>query len=232
MFRLFRLYRSILLCLMTFSLSLEWGPLGEERLRWGMASGDPFVREVALTFDDGPRERGMQELIEALYPFDLTASFFLVGKFAERYATITLSLHEAGHELENHTFTHPKLYTLWTEKIMREMERCNEVFENLNLPPAYFMRPPGGSFNLKVFNAVRRMDMRLGLWDVNTADYTGRASEDIIRTIMSTVGNGSVILMHSGVPNTVRALPELVRQLKARGYRIVSMRDLWNAGAI
>ena len=224
------MYRRVMTCALVLFLCVEWGPLTEERSRWGIASGDPFVREVALTFDDGPRERGMQELMAVLAEHDAHATFFLVGKFAERYAPITRSLDEAGHELANHSYTHPKLYALWVEKIMREAERCNEVLEWLNLRRPLFMRPPGGSFNIKVLNAMRRMGMRLGLWSVNSADYTGKPAEEIARMVLRSVRPGGVVLMHSGVPNTVTALPQIIEELRARGYRLVRLDDLWNGG--
>jgi peptidoglycan/xylan/chitin deacetylase (PgdA/CDA1 family) len=206
--------------------------LGEERARWGIASGQPFVKEVALTFDDGPREWGVKELLSVLERQDVPGTFFLVGKFAERYGSLTLSIRDAGHEIENHTYTHPKLHTLWVEKIMREAERCNEVMEALNVRAPVFLRPPGGGFNLKVFNAARRMNMRLGLWSVNSADYTGKSAERIAADVLRNVCPGAIVLMHSGVPATVEALPFVVTALRARGYRFVTLRDLWNAGLI
>ena len=90
------LRRFLLLSLAAF-LTVEWGPLSQERHKYGIASGDPFVPEVVLTFDDGPRETGMQEIIAALAPYNVKATFFLVGKFADRFARITLMLHNAGH---------------------------------------------------------------------------------------------------------------------------------------
>ena len=221
-----------MLCALTLFLCIEWGPLSTERRRWGIASGDPFVKEIALTFDDGPREHGMQELMAALKEQDVHATFFLVGKFAERYSGITLSLSRAGHELENHSYTHPRLYTLWIEKIMREAERCDEVLENLSLPKSRFLRPPGGAFNLKVFNAMRRMNLRLGLWNVNTADYTGKPAQDIVRLVTKNARPGAIVLMHSGVPNTVAALPEIVEALRLRGYRFVRLSELWDGGLV
>ena len=227
-----RIRRPVLLACIALFLCLEWGPLNAERARWGIASGDPFVREIALTFDDGPRERGMQELMAVLSPQNVPGTFFLVGKFADRYAPITVALHRAGHDIENHSFTHPKLYTLWLEKIMREAERCNEVIEGLGIRKPRFMRPPGGSYNLKVFNAMRRMDMRLGLWNINSADYLGKSAEEIATFVLSKASPGSIVLMHSGVPGTVSALPEILRALGERGYRFVTVQDLWNRGAI
>ena len=222
--------RKIMLITLTAALAIEWGPLNEERSRYGISSGDPFVREVVLTFDDGPRETGMQEILAVLESHDVHATFFVVGKFADRFSDVTLMLHNSGQELANHSFTHPRLYRLWVEKIMREAERCDEVLESLNIPKTRFLRPPGGGFNMKIFNAMRRMNLRLGLWSLNTADYTGRPAEEIVRLVLSSVRPGTIILMHSGMPNTVEALPAIIEGLKARGYTFVRLNDLWNRG--
>jgi peptidoglycan/xylan/chitin deacetylase (PgdA/CDA1 family) len=224
--------RETLLVSLALFLCVDWGPLREERSRWGFASGDPFVKEVVLTFDDGPREKGMPELLAVLERFGVKGTFFLVGKFAERYADTTRIIGEAGHEIENHSYTHPRLYTLWVEKIMREAERCNEVMDALAIRTPRFLRPPGGGFNLKIFYALRRMNMRLGLWSVNSADYTGKSAARIAADVLRNVRPGAVVLMHSGVPATVEALPEIVSTLRGRGYRLVTLQELSDRGLI
>ena len=225
------LRRLTLLSLAVF-IFIEWGPLTWERARYGITAGDPFVREVALTFDDGPREHGMQELIAAMAPYNVKATFFLVGKFADRYGKITLMLHRAGHELANHTYTHPALYKLWVEKIIREAERCDEVMESLAIRKTMFLRPPGGGFNMNIFNAMRRMNKKLGLWSLNTADYTGRPADEIERLVVSSVRPGDDILMHSGMPNTVEALPRIIERVRARGFTFVRLEELYSRGRI
>ena len=230
--RLRGLERRFFVALIALFLCVQWGPLGDERSKWGIARGHPFVREVALTFDDGPRAWGMPELLAALKDIDVRATFFLVGKFAERYGSITQTIDAAGHEIENHSYTHPKLYTLWVEKIMREAERCNEVMDALNIRTPRFLRPPGGGFNLKIFYAMRRMNMRLGLWSVNTADYDGRPAHEIADSVMRLSRPGSIILMHSGVPATVEALPVIAAGLRERGFHFVTLREMYNGGAI
>ena len=224
--------RRLTLLFLAVFIYTEWGILTEERAKYGIASGDPFVREVVLTFDDGPREHGMQEINAVLTSYDIKATFFLVGKFADRYGNITKMLSDSGHEIANHSFTHPRLYKLWVEKIMREAERCDEVMESLGIRKTRFMRPPGGHFNMKIFNAMRRMNLKLGLWSLNTADYTGRAPEEIIRLVMSSVRAGDVILMHSGIENTVEALPKIIEGLKARGFNFVRLEELQSYGKI
>ena len=83
---------------------------------------------------------------------------------------------------------------------------------------------------MKIFNAMRRMNLRLGLWSLNTADYTGRPKDEIVRLVLGSARPGSVILMHSGMPNTVEALPEIIEGLQKRGYSFVRLEDLWNGG--
>ena len=222
--------RKLTLLFLTVFIYIEWGCLNQERAKFGIASGNPFVKEVVLTFDDGPREHGMPEIVSALG--DVKATFFLVGKFADRYANITLMLHNNGNEIANHTYTHPRLYRLWVEKIVREAERCDEVLESLGIRKTRFLRPPGGHFNMKIFNAMRRMNLKLGLWSLNTADYTGRPAEEIERLVLSSVKAGDIILMHSGTPNTVEALPKIIEGLKARGFHFVRLEELQTFGLI
>lgn len=76
------------------------------------------------------------------------------------------------------------------------------------------------------------MNLRLGLWSINTADYTGRPADEIVRLTLSMARPGAVVLMHSGVPNTVEALPEIIEKLRERGYTLVTLNDLWNGGKI
>ena len=222
--------RRIMLLSLTVFMFIEWGPLTDEREKFGIAKGNPFIKEVVLTFDDGPRETGMQELDAVMSSFDVKATFFLVGKFAERFPHITLRLHRQGYELANHPYTHPRLYTDHTDHIVRQAERCDEVLENLGIRKTRFLRPPGGHFNMEIFNAMRRMNLKLGLWSLNTADYTGRPPEEIYNLIAGSVRNGDIILMHSGTPNTVEALPRVIRELKRRGFTIVRLEDMWNEG--
>ena len=83
---------------------------------------------------------------------------------------------------------------------------------------------------MKIFNAMRRMNLRLGLWSLNTADYTGRPAEEIYHLIAGSVRNGDIILMHSGTPNTVEALPRVIKELQRRGFTIIRLEDMWNGG--
>ena len=222
----------MLLSLAVF-IVIEWGPLSDERSKYGIASGNPFVREIALTFDDGPRQDTMQPIIAALEPYGVHATFFVVGKFAERYGQVTLMLARSGQELANHSYTHPKLYQdPSVEHIMLQAKRCDNVLEALGIRKTRFLRPPGGHFNMRIFNAMRRMNLSLGLWSLNTADYTGRPAAEISRLVLNSVKNGDVVLMHSGVPNTVEALPVIIEGLKARGFNFVRLEELRDNGRI
>ena len=83
---------------------------------------------------------------------------------------------------------------------------------------------------MKIFNAMRRMNLRMGLWSLNTADYTGRPAGEIINLVLGSARPGTVVLMHSGVPNTVEALKVIIPMLQKSGYTFVRLEDLWNGG--
>ena len=89
-----------------------------------------------------------------------------------------------------------------------------------------------GHFNMKIFNAMRRMNLKMGLWSLNTADYLGKSPEEIVRLVLSSVRAGDIILMHSGIENTVEALPKVIEGLKARGFNFVRLDELQSFGRI
>ena len=83
---------------------------------------------------------------------------------------------------------------------------------------------------MKIFNAMRRMNSKLGLWSLNTADYTGRPAFEIENIVLWGARPGPIILMHTGMSETVKALPKIIEGMKKRGYEFVRLEDLWNGG--
>jgi peptidoglycan/xylan/chitin deacetylase (PgdA/CDA1 family) len=104
-----------------------------------------------------------------------------------------------------------------------EWKLCNDTVEGLTGKKPRFARPPGGQYNGEVIRAARRSGLRTALWTVNTADYTGKTAQQIIRRIGRNLRCGAVILLHDGPPETVEALPEIIDFIRKKGYRLVSL---------
>ncbi len=199
-------------------------------------------KQVAFTFDDGPKPELSLPLLDLLDRFQVRATFFLVGQEAQSNIDMLLRLHTAGHELGNHTYTHRRLSALPTADIAAELAQTNRVIARVTGKPPRFFRPPGGQFNAKVLAVAASMDMVTVLWDVNAGDYahdplrnflpdesrkgSGQLMSDQIRkAILQRVKPGSIILMHNGGA-IVAVLPSVIKQLRNLGYEIVPVGQL------
>ncbi|NBV42310.1 polysaccharide deacetylase family protein [bacterium] len=209
---------------------------------------DTTQKVVAFTFDDGPKPESSLPLIELLDRLQLRATFFVVGKEAEANPDLIRRLYDQGHEIANHTFTHTRLPQLSPDAIQNELTRTSGVIRSVTGQGPRFFRPPGGQFNSAIIDIARQSGLTVVLWDVNAGDYyvsdPGRLSladesrksteaktpwAVIADTVLKEVRPGSIILMHNG-GDCVQALPKIIRELRNRGYRFVTLSELTQVG--
>ncbi len=188
---------------------------------------------IALTFDDGPDE-STEEILDVLNKYNVRATFFVVGKNClERVDTLKRIALE-GHEVGNHTYTHPKFRAKSREQISQELEKTSEViFKIINSVPQYF-RPPGGTINLRILEAAKAAHLRVVLWtpEEDSKDWQNPGVTTIVRNVIKRAKGGSIILMHDGGgarKQTKDALPRIIEQLEADGYQFVTLSELVHA---
>lgn len=178
---------------------------------------------VALTFDDGPgryTERLLNQLKEAKVP----ATFYLLGQNAPVYPkTVQRMVHE-GHQLGNHTLSHKSLTTLSKAQVSHEVRDSAKEIEKVAGTSPDTMRPPYGARNKDVDS---RIDVPLVLWDVDTLDWQHRDSKKTVKIAMDEVSDGSIILMHDIHESSVKAVPNLIKKLKKKGYKLVTVNELF-----
>ena len=192
-----------------------------------LASGDGFVRAVAITFDDGPHEKLTPPLLDLLDTLGVKASFFLVGSMAEKNPELVRTIRSRGHTVANHSHTHRSCLSLSTEELEEELRKCSAVLESITSVPVRFFRPPGGKFDRKTVERVRKNGLKMVLWDINSRDYTGVSVDFITRRVMRYASSGSIILFHSGVKRTVDVLPVLVAKLRKNGFVFVTLDEMF-----
>jgi peptidoglycan/xylan/chitin deacetylase (PgdA/CDA1 family) len=195
----------------------------------GCTHGGPLVRyrggghrkQVALTFDDGPSAY-TSSVIKALDRHKAKGTFFVVGQeFPGRQEVLQRALSH-GHELGNHTMHHGILPPASDLRATSSLIRRATGFR-----PCTF-RPPAGVINLSVARGARAAGMTTVLWNVDTRDWTGLGSS-AIKARATSVGRGSIVLMHDGGGNrspTVAALPSIISELKRRGFELVTVTRL------
>jgi peptidoglycan/xylan/chitin deacetylase (PgdA/CDA1 family) len=189
-------------------------------------------RAIALTFDDGPSE-STPTLLEALARHKVCATFFQCGANVERLPHIARAAREAGHEIGNHSYSHP-MFCFRSPAYMRgELERGQRAIEaNTGARPTLFRAPYGVRWP-GLGSAQGRLGLTGVMWTVIGYDWN-LAVEGIVRRISGSVSNGAIICLHDGrelhanpdIRNTIRAVGQLIPMLLDRGYRFETVSRL------
>lgn len=192
-------------------------------------SGKRGAPVVALTFDDVPDDINTPKILDILKVAKVRATFFVVGRRAAKFPSVIKRIHDEGHEIGNHTYSHPELNSLGDRGIESELSRTQSVIEQYTGIRPVFFRPPYGEYNHRVISIAGRLGLKVVLWDVDPKDWTGISSDKILARLRKSTRAGSVILLHGTRTSTVQMLPELLRWLKNRGFQIETLSGWYSA---
>ena len=181
---------------------------------------------AALSFDAAWGNEDTQQLIDIMDKYGVKATFFVVGGWAEKYPESVLALHEAGHEVMNHSNTHAHLPKLTARQITDDLNACNDKIESVTGVRPTLMRPPYGDYDDNSIRAIRSMGMEPIQWDVDSLDWKGIDAEEIARRVTTRVCPGSIVLFHNAAEHTPEALPSIIETLLREGYTLVPVSQL------
>lgn len=186
---------------------------------------------VALTFDDGPAPAHADEILRVLRENGVRATFFLTGAEVERNPGLARRLAAGGHELGNHTFSHPRMVLRSPSSIRAEVERTDSLLRAAGQAGPILFRPPYGRKLLGLPLYLSRTGRTTVTWDVEPDSYSEVAAtaDGITRHVLERVRPGSIVLLHPwyGSRRTSReAIAPVIAGLRARGYRIVTVSEL------
>ncbi len=187
-------------------------------------TSDPWI---ALTFDDGPHMWYTSRILEALENDRAKASFFLVGKLCIRYPELVEEIFTHGHSIANHTFNHWNMTRLNEDRCLFEWLACSEAIENIIGEKTRFCRPPGGKLNEDVIKSAERAGLMVITWTINSLDCSGKSSDELKHIILSRLEPGAIILLHDGFVTTLEALPDLIRIIREKGYKLVTLDEMF-----
>jgi peptidoglycan/xylan/chitin deacetylase (PgdA/CDA1 family) len=187
------------------------------------------VPEIALTFDDGPQPSSTPQILTILQRSGIQATFFCIGQQVQAYPTLVRQEQATGNLVEDHTWSYPNLTLLSTPALDQQVELTARAILRLTGIPAAFLRPPYGAINASLLARASRLHLSIVLWNVDPRDWSLPGSATIVARVLSATHNGSIILLHDGGGNraqTIAALPGIIRALRARGLRFVTIRQL------
>jgi len=157
-------------------------------------------RQVALTFDDGPNEPHTLRLLDVLAKQEAKATFFLIGKYVRQRPEIARAVQAAGHEIGNHTYSHPNLIFVSARQLRQELDDCNKALEDaLGLRAALF-RPPFGGRRPNVLRTAAKLGLKTVMWSITGDDWNARSPEFILGKVTPRLNSSraEIVLLHDG----------------------------------
>ncbi len=189
-----------------------------------LARRSPYGKKlVALTFDDGPGAEITDQLLAILREKEVVATFFMLGKMAQRYPEVVKRVKAEGHEIGSHTMNHANLNRLRADSVAIEVEQAKDVFQSVLGETPRLTRPPYGIVN----SAVReKAGAPLILWRVDPEDWRYQDAEVVKGRTVSYAFDGAIILLHDVYATSVTAAGLIIDELRAQGYEFVTVSEL------
>jgi len=181
---------------------------------------------VAVSFDAAWGNEDTEQLIDILGKYDVKATFFVVGEWVDKYPESVKALHDAGHEVMNHSDHHDHLTQLSADQIMADVSACNDKIEAVTGVRPTLIRPPYGEYDDKVITAIRELGMEPIQWDVDSLDWKDLSAGEITKRVTSKVQAGSIVLFHNAALHTPEALPGIIEALLQEGYTFVPISEI------
>ncbi|CAG7646610.1 Peptidoglycan-N-acetylglucosamine deacetylase [Paenibacillus solanacearum] len=186
-------------------------------------------KTIALTFDDGPDPLYTPAILDVLKAAGATASFFVLGEKLEHYPELARRIAREGHDLGNHTYSHPDLARVEAERLDEELIKTDRLIGQITGKKPCLFRPPYLSSNRQVTDSAQKLGYLTIMASVDTKDYKRPATKNIVHTALSKMSRGSIILMHDSGGDrrqTVKAVEILMGKLGHRRYTCVSVSRL------
>lgn len=180
-------------------------------------------KKVALTFDDGPHPVYTLKLLEGLTQRNVKATFFLIGESAEQNPDIVKKIHDAGHLIGNHTFTHVQLTCIDGTKALEEICKTNDVIYCITGEPVRFIRPPYGLYSKTL---AENSDLVPVVWSLDPRDWSVLNTASVVNYVVKKVKPDDVILLHDIFETSVDAALQIVDILLEQGYTFVTVDEL------
>ncbi len=203
----------------------------------GQASSvDPEKPMVCLTFDDGPKASTTPELLDILEENDARATFFVVGESLQKEGAQEIIRRELelGCQVGNHTLNHKNFKEISDEEITQQIEGVNDILKGWGFPACSTVRPPYGGWNNHVLAYIT--EYPLARWNVDTLDWKTKDVQSTINAVLydekTKAADGDIILMHDIHPETIEACRTIIPELKARGFQLVTMEEMFAAKGI
>ncbi len=200
-------------------------------------SGSDRVKEIALTFDDGPHPVYTPQLLKVLDHYAIPASFFWLGACVHRFPTVAKSVCDFGHWIGLHGYDHRSFPLLTTSELKLSLQSTQSAISiACGMEPTSIrdVRPPNGLFTPQTLELLNRWQYRSVMWSVVPEDWVRPGIKVVVQRILEQVQNGSTIVLHDGAcggTDVAQTTQILIPELLQRGYKFVTVDNFWHSRA-
>lgn len=193
--------------------------------------GNASSKKVALTFDDGPFPYYTGMILDILKKYDVRATFFVVGQMVKTYPHLARRIVEEGHEIANHSYSHPMLNGLSRKRAYSEIVNTHAVIKKVTGQVPKFFRPPYGSYQKTAYSIAEQNGYTIVLWSSDCRDWSKPGVQTIVNKVMWKIKPGDIVLLHDGGGNriqTVKATEIIIQQLIKTNYEMVTLSEMFH----
>jgi len=188
---------------------------------------------IAMTFDDGPSATLTPKLLDLLAAHHIKATFFVIGENVAEHPEIVARAAQEGHEIANHSWSHPNFGKMSDEGIRSQLQRTDDAIKSATGKRPTLMRPPYGSITAREKRWIHdEFGYQIILWDVDPYDWKRPGPAVVRNRILKETRPGSIVLSHDIHPGTIEAMPSTFDALEAKGFKFVTVSELIRAAAI
>ena len=183
-------------------------------------------KKVAFTMNCAWSADDIDEILETLNSNEVKITFFMVGDWIDENPEAVRKIYEAGHEIGNHSNSHPHVAKLTYEQNLEEIQKCSDKIKQITGEKPTLYRVPYGEYNEQVISASFEEGYYVIQWNKDTLDYNALTGEQMWKRIGENLQNGDIILSHNGTAHTADSLDMLIKNIKGKGFEIVKVSDL------
>ncbi len=226
-----KIFLAMIVVVVLLAISFEGGAcatvwFGNSSRKVPVYKVDTTDKQVAISFDAAWGADKTQEIIDVLNEYDVTATFFLVGFWVDKYPEMVKAIDEAGLEIGTHSNTHPDMAKLSKDSVRSELETSMSKITKITNKKVEVFRPPFGSYNNTLLSVCEELGLIAVQWDVDSLDWKGLSASEVTGRVMKRAGNGSIILMHNNADHVVDSVRLTLDYLTKNGYKVTSVGEL------
>lgn len=184
-------------------------------------------KKIAISFDAAWGANYTQDIMKILEERNIHTTFFLVGIWIEDYPEMVKQIGERGHEIGNHSDTHPHMTQLSKEEMIKELKTCEKLIDKQTKDSRVLLfRPPFGEYDQPLLDVCSQLGYQTIQWTIDSLDWKETSAEGIINRVVPKLEPGAIILFHNNGEYTTRALPTILDAALDQGYEIVPISEL------